>query len=160
MERLLCALHGPESGLGCRMGTTLELASVEEKARELCGFVLEQESYRGAWKDIEAFLEDESAKRTYRDWQEKGAEMHHLQHQGIEPSEGELAELERLEGAVMANPLAANFVSAEGQMNRIFGTVTKLLQKTLQMGRVPSPEEMAEHGCCGNHSNHGGCGCH
>lgn len=139
------------------MVTTLDLTSVEEKAREFCGFVVEQEAYRDAWKDIEAFLDDEEAKAVYRNWQEKGSEMHRREHQGIVPSLDEVEQLEGLKAAVLANPVAANFMEAEGYMNRVFSVVTKLLQKTLQTGQVPSEEEMSEGGCCGGH---GGCGCH
>lgn len=141
------------------MATTLEMGSLEEKARDFCEFVVGHEVYQEAWKDIEAFLEDEEAKQAYQAWQEKGAALHHREHHGVEPTEGEVEELQRLKDAVMAHPIAASFLHAEGQMNRIFSTFTKMLQKTLQSGRVPSAEEL-ESGCCGGHGNHGGCGCH
>ena len=145
------------------MATTMELTSLEEKVREFCEFVVEQESFRNAWKDIEAFLDDEEAREAYKIWQEKGSEIHHREHHGIEATEEEELELEELKSAVMGNSVAANFVQAEGHMNRIFGTMTKMLQKTLQRGRVPTADEMAESECCGGHGGHGGgCGggCH
>ena len=139
------------------MPTTLDMASLEEKTRELCEFLVEQEGYQEAWRDIEAFLSDEDAKQAYRAWQERGSAMHRRQHQGVEPTEEEIVELENLKAAVMGNAVAANFVQAEGHMNRIFGTVTKMLQKTLQLGYVPSEVDLMESECCGGH---GGCGCH
>jgi len=138
------------------MAATLQSVTIEDKARELCEFVLEQDDYQEAWKQIEKFLENEPAKMRYRAWQETGAELHHQEQQGMAPSEDHVAELERLKQTVLDDPVAVRFLEAEGQMNQMFSTVTKLLQKTLQMGRVPSAEEMAEGECCGN----SGCGCH
>jgi len=49
--------------------------------------------------------------------------------------------------------VAIGFAESEEILNGIFGTVTQLLQKTLQLGRVPTEEDLSA-GCCG-----GGCGC-
>lgn len=137
------------------MTSTVNLPSVEEKARELCEFVVSQDGYQEARNRVEAFMEDDGAKDLYRAWQEKGAEMHHRSHQGIEPGAPDVEELERLKGEVMGNQAAMGFVNAEGEMNQIFETVTTLLQKSLQLGHVPTAEELKASECC----NSGGCGC-
>ena len=78
------------------------------------------------------------------------------QQQGIMPSQDDVAEFERLKGQLLAIPVAANFIEAEDAMQEIFKTVTTLLQKTLQLGRVPTAEDLGDSECC----NEGGCGCH
>ena len=67
--------------------------------------------------------------------------------------------MEALRETVMKNEIASDFAEAESQMNGTFSTVTKLLQQTLQLGRVPSVDEMnAESGCCGGGGGEGGGG--
>ncbi len=142
------------------MPTLLEepATSVDAKARELCQFIVDEASFGEARADIESFLTNDEAQSVYRAWQEKGQELHAMGHQGLQPSDDDLASMESLKDAVAGNAIAAEFANAEQQMNEIFATVTKLLQKTLQLGRVPSDEEMVESGCCGGGGG-GGCGC-
>lgn len=138
------------------METTLQQATtIDEKARELCQFVLDDAGFASAQGRIEMFMESEEAKNVYRAWQEKSHEIQQKSRQGMQPTEGDVAELESLKAAVLSNSVAVDFVEAENEMNDIFGSVTKLLQKTLQLGRLPTEEDMKEGECCGN----GGCGC-
>ena len=134
--------------------TLQEPTTIQAKARELCQFILEDANFAAARGKIEMFLENEEAKKVYRAWQEKSHELHVKGHQGVEPGEGDLAEVESLKAAVMGNPLAMDFAEAEDEMNQIFGAVTKLVQKTLQLGHMPTEEDLAEGGCCGG----GSCG--
>jgi cell fate (sporulation/competence/biofilm development) regulator YlbF (YheA/YmcA/DUF963 family) len=73
---------------------------------------------------------------------------------GAPLTEGHVLELEMRKEALLGNPVAVSFAESEAKLNEWFGTVTRLLQKTLQLGRVPSEEDLSS-GCCG-----GGCGCH
>mgnify|MGYP003677158088 CR=1 FL=1 len=66
-------------------------------------------------------------------------------HEGLQPNEEDRNEMDRLREAVLGNEVAAEFASAEENMNAIFGTVTKLLQKTLQLGRVPTEADCGCH---------------
>ncbi len=128
--------------------------TIEEKTRELCECIVEDAVFTSAQGKIEAFLGDDDAKTLYRDWQQQAEMLHQKHHQGEEASPEELAELKAREEKVMSHPVGADFVAAEDTMNRLFQSVTRMVQKTLQNGEVPSPEEMEE--CCGN----SGCGCH
>ena len=141
------------------MPTLLDTPTVESKARDLCQFVVDQPEFAAARSNIEAFLEDAEAQAIYRQWQEKGQELHRMSHEGLQPNDQDVQEMERLRQAVLSHPVASEFADAEGEMNGIFSTVTKLLQTTLQLGRVPTAEEMsADSGCCGGGGG-GGCGC-
>ena len=154
----LCTQEKP--ALCTRMPTLLEPATIDFKTRELCQFIVDEACFGEARAKIESFLTNDQAQSVYRAWQEKGQELHSMSQQGLQPSEEDLASLESLKQAVTNNNIAAEFAGAERQMNDVFGSVTKLLQKTLQLGRVPSEEEMAAEsgGCCGG-SGGGGCGC-
>ena len=142
------------------MPTLLDTPTVATKTRDLCQFIVDQPEFAAARGHIEAFLEDAEAQSLYRAWQEKGHELHRMSHEGLQPNDTDKQEMERLRQAVLNNEVAAEFSEAEGQMNSLFGTVTKLLQSTLQLGRVPSEDELnAQSGCCGGGGG-GGCGCH
>ncbi|MDF1816290.1 MAG: YlbF family regulator [Verrucomicrobiales bacterium] len=138
------------------MATTTETAipTLEEKTRELCQFILEDPAYAAASGSIDTFQESEEAQKIYRNWQQKAAELHHMHHEGKEPEQSDIVELERLKQVVMDNQIAADFVEAEDSVNDIFGTVMKMVQKTLQNGSIPTEDDLNE--CCGN----SGCGCH
>lgn len=139
--------------------TVLETPSIEAKARDLCEFIVNQPEFAADRGRIESFLEDDQAQQLYRAWQEKGQELHRMSHEGLQPNEEDRNEMDRLREAVLGNEVAAEFAGAEENMNAIFGTVTKLLQKTLQLGRVPAEADLDESGCCGGGGG-GGCGCH
>lgn len=130
------------------------VASFEEKTRELCQHLLDDPTFVSAQERIEAFESCEEAQELYHAWQTKTAELHHLHHQGRQPSQADIVEVERLKEAVMDNAVAFDFVEAEDSLNLIFSTVMKMVQKTLQNGRIPTEEELHEHGCCGG----GSCG--
>ena len=49
---------------------------------------------------------------------------------------------------------ARGFIDAQEEMHELQHTIQKQINKTLELGRVPNPEDLAE-GSCGH-----GCGCH
>ena len=80
-----------------------------------------------------------------------------MSQEGLQPNDDDIKQMETLRESVMKNEAASDFAEAESQMNSTFSTVTKLLQQTLQLGRVPSVEDMnAESGCCGGSEGGGG----
>jgi cell fate (sporulation/competence/biofilm development) regulator YlbF (YheA/YmcA/DUF963 family) len=128
--------------------------TIEDKALELCQFVLEQPEFQESWSRIEAFLADPAAQNLYQQWQEASRELAMRERQGLPLTDTDLFAVESRKEAVLENSVALGFAESEEILNGIFGTVTKLLQKTLQLGRVPTEEDLSD-GCCG-----GGCGCH
>ncbi|CAN5121802.1 hypothetical protein BH23VER1_BH23VER1_33780 [soil metagenome] len=139
------------------MPTLLEQpVTIEAKARELCQSILDDPSFTQAHAQIESFLADDRAQAAYQAWREKGQELQRMGQEGLQPNDADLQQFESLKQSVLSNPVAAAFIEAEGALNEIFGSVTKLVQKTLQLGRMPADEDLAESGCCGGS---GGCGC-
>jgi cell fate (sporulation/competence/biofilm development) regulator YlbF (YheA/YmcA/DUF963 family) len=127
--------------------------TLEDKALELCQFVLDQPEFQDSWSRIEAFLADPAAQNLYREWQEASRDLAMRERQGVPLTDHDLVVVESRKEAVLANDVAIGFAESEEILNGIFGTVTQLLQKTLQLGRVPTEEDLSA-GCCG-----GGCGC-
>jgi cell fate (sporulation/competence/biofilm development) regulator YlbF (YheA/YmcA/DUF963 family) len=128
-------------------------SAVLDKARELCSLILQSGEYRENLSRINAFFEDDAAQDAYRGFSELGEQLHRKQHAGdltqadIDGYDAELSSLR-------ANPVAASFMDAEKTLNGIVSQISRLVGKSLELGRVPEPEEL-EDGCCG-----GGCGCH
>lgn len=134
--------------------TTLEATTIQDKALELCNFVADAPEFAEAHKNISAFMADDAAKAVYNKWQEKGHDLHRMSHEGKEPTDSDLEEFGQLKKDVEANETAASFANAEATLDDTFRTVTKLLQKTLQLGHVPTEADLKSE-CC----NEGGCGC-
>jgi len=137
------------------MQTVIQEETLEARTREFCQFVLDSPEFSEAQKKIEAFMGDDGARSAYSKLQEKGQELHGMQNGGREPGDADIEAFDQLKQTVLSNPVAADFLQAEDYMNGIFSTVTKHLEKTLQLGRVPTDEDFEESGCCG-----GGCGYH
>jgi len=132
----------------------VETQTIEDKALELCQFVLDQPEFRDSWNRIEAFLADSTAQGLYRDWQEASRQISLREREGLPLTDQDLIAVESRKEAVLGNSVALGFAESEDALNEIFGTVTRLLQKTLQLGRVPTADDLSEGSCCG-----GGCGC-
>ncbi len=127
-------------------------SSVSAKTRELCETILNDPGYQGLRQKIETFLADEGAKELYRNLAEKGEHLQHKQQQGVQLSREEIADYEKDRDAMIANPVAAAFIEAQQNMQKVQETVGQYVSKTLELGRVPTDEEM--EGGCGH-----GCGC-
>ena len=125
-----------------------EASTLEEKILELCQFIVDDPAYSEAQGHIEAFESDKSAQDVYRNWQQKAAELHQIHQQGSSPTDADIVEAERLREIVMDNAVANSFCGAEDSLNSIFGTVVKMVQLSLQNGRVPTEADMNE--CCGS----------
>ena len=56
----------------------------------------------------------------------------------------------------MGNPVAREFMDAQQNLQSVQVAIGKYIGMTLELGRVPAEEDLAqEDGCC----NEGGCGC-
>lgn len=138
------------------MSTVAQESVVNLKTRELCESILQDPGYQGLRRKIDTFLSDENAKRLYRNLAEKGEHLQHKQQQGVKLSSEEIAEYEKERDALVANPIASGFIEAQQNMHEVQETVNQYISKTLELGRVPTEEEM--EGCCGGGGGHS-CGC-
>jgi cell fate (sporulation/competence/biofilm development) regulator YlbF (YheA/YmcA/DUF963 family) len=136
------------------MTLTVEDSSIVQKTRELCQSILDHPDFQSVRKNIDTFMNDEGAKQAYQTLVERSEELNHKQHQGVKLSDQEINEYQAQRDRVVNNPVAANFIRAQQEVHGIQESVNKYLSKTLELGRVPSEEEL-DGGGCGS-----GCGCH
>ncbi len=122
------------------------------KARELCETIANDSDYKGLLAKVEAFLADDEARLTYQSVQASGQELNQKQQSGLELAESEIAEFEGARSALLANPVASSFLQAQQSLEALQMSVSRMVGMTLELGRVPTPEDIAQAsggGCCG-----------
>ncbi len=129
-------------------------SSIVEKTRELCGSLLELPEYKDNMAHIEAFLADDSAKAQYGAFAQLGDQLHEKQQAGT-ITDTDIEGFDTMKAELNDNPKIDKFLGAQDSLNGIAQMVSKHVAKTLELGRVPTPEEMEDSGCCSS----GGCGC-
>jgi cell fate (sporulation/competence/biofilm development) regulator YlbF (YheA/YmcA/DUF963 family) len=135
------------------MPTTIEETPVMQKTRELCQTILDQPSMQSIRQRIDAFMGDEGTRGQYDDLVNKGQALQQKQQMAIALSGEEVAEFEKHRDALMKNQVARDFMDAQEELHQVQQSVQKYVNKTLELGRLPTEEEMSE-GSCGH-----GCGC-
>jgi hypothetical protein len=68
----------------------------------------------------------------------------------------EIADFTQHRDALLNNPVARAFIDAREEMNEVQHSIHHYVTKSLELGRIPTEEELEEN--CHNHG-HGGCGC-
>jgi cell fate (sporulation/competence/biofilm development) regulator YlbF (YheA/YmcA/DUF963 family) len=129
--------------------------AILQKTRELCEAILEQPQVLSIRRRVESFMADPAAQRQYETVSELGQQLHDKQHQGETLSSAEIAAFDKQRDILFSNPVAKAFLDAQEETRQIQQQVGKLVGKTLELGRVPTEEDLSEGGSCGS-----GCGCH
>jgi cell fate (sporulation/competence/biofilm development) regulator YlbF (YheA/YmcA/DUF963 family) len=136
----------------------MQLTSTEspivEKTRELCQTILDHPDFQSIRINIDSFMSNDTAKNDYQNLMEKGEELNHKQQQGVRLSPEEISQYEAQRDKVVNNPLSAAFIQAQQEVQEIQQSINTYLSKTLELGRVPSADELGGGGCGS------GCGCH
>ena len=127
---------------------------VETKTNELCEAILEQIKSNGIRQRIDSFLADASARGQYENLMNKGQALQEKQHSGQILDEAEIKSFEKERDALLHNPVASGFLDAQEEMHDLQHSVQKYVAKTIELGRIPSADDLSE-GSCGH-----GCGCH
>ena len=137
------------------METTLSPNSaVLDKTRELCSLILQSGEYTENVSKIETFFKDEDAQASYREFASLGEELQQKQQAGSLNDE-DIAGYESKLKALKTDPVTGGFMEAEEKLNGIVQQISKYVGKTLELGKLPDPEDLEDSGCC----NSGGCGC-
>ncbi len=133
-------------------------SAVMEKTKDLCEAISQDIEFVALQGQVERFLEDDGAKLQYQSVHERGEELHQKQQAGVELNEREIQEFEEARTQLMENDIASDFMDAQKSLQEIQQTISKYVSMTMELGRVPGPEDMEQQGggggCCG-----GGCGC-
>lgn len=132
---------------------TAEKSSILSKTKELCAAIVAEPQFAKLQADVERFLADDAAKLQYQSVHEKGEELHHKQHAGVELGASEIKNFEDARDALFDNKVAADFMDAQRTLESIQKQVSKYVSLTLELGHVPTDEEIEEAenagGCCG-----------
>jgi cell fate (sporulation/competence/biofilm development) regulator YlbF (YheA/YmcA/DUF963 family) len=144
------------------MNTLLEKSSIISKTRELCDQIANDTEFKKLQADVEKFLSDDASKLQYKTVHEKGEELHHKQHAGVELSSTEIKAFENARDALFENPIAVSFMEAQRSLESIQKEINQYIGMTLELGRTPTEDEIAEArhnsgGCCGGSGGGGGC---
>lgn len=135
------------------MDTGLESGPVLDKTIELCEAIVSQPAFAALRRDIDAFMEDDEAMQLYRDVAEKGQELSFKQQTGAGLTAEDISSFEQQRENLLRNNVARAFIEAQQQLNRVQQTVTRYINKTFELGRVPGPEDF---GSCGPECSCGG----
>jgi cell fate (sporulation/competence/biofilm development) regulator YlbF (YheA/YmcA/DUF963 family) len=135
------------------MQTTIEETPVMQKTRELCQTILDQPSMQSIRQRIDTFMADDKARTQYDGLMEKGQVLQQKQQQSVPLSGEEIAAFEQQRDALLQNPIARNFLDAQEELHEVQHSVQQYVNKTLELGRLPTEEDL-NGGGCGN-----GCGC-
>jgi cell fate (sporulation/competence/biofilm development) regulator YlbF (YheA/YmcA/DUF963 family) len=141
------------------MSIVAEDSAVIVKTKELCAQIASDPSFLMLMAKVERFLSDDAARLQYQSVHERGEELHHKQHAGVELGAVEIREFESARDALFENEVARDFLSAQRELETLQKEIGKYVGSTIELGRVPTAEDLADTGggCCGGNSGGGGC---
>ena len=138
-------------------------STLMKSTKSLCETLVAQDEFKKLHSDVEAFLSNDEARLQYQSVHESGEALNNKQRSGVELSDAEISEFEQAREQLFQNSIVTSFMDAQRELQTVQQALTKYLGLTLELGRVPSEEDLAEAaaqggGCCGG-SGGGGCGC-
>ena len=136
------------------MESTIEETTITRKTRELCQTILDEPSMQALRQRIDAFMADEQTKTQYDRLIAKGQALQEKQQQSQPLTGEEISDFEQHRDALLKNPVAREFLDAQQELHEVQESIHKYVSKTLELGRLPSEDELCSGGC-GDH----GCGC-
>ena len=134
------------------MDTATAESHIIQRALDLCQTVSEQPDFQTLKSSIDAFLADEPLKFQYQQINDLGELLQMKQSDGLELKPEEIAQFEALRAEFLGNPTAQSFLAAQQEMQQLHQAVARLLDKTFELGRRPTRDDLHDGSCCG-----GGC---
>ena len=125
-----------------------------QKTKELCQTILEQSTIRSMRQRIDTFMADEDTRAQYESLVNKGQALQEKQQTSTPLTGDEIADFEKHRDSLLQNPVARGFLDAQEELHQVKQSVHQYVTKTLELGRLPTEEEV-NGGSCG-----GGCSCH
>ena len=127
---------------------------IEEKTQELCQTIIAEPEMISIRSRIDTFLADASARGHYETLMGMGQALQEKQQHGQTLAPAEISDFEKSRESLLANPVARGFLDAQEELHEIQHSIQKKISRTLELGRLPTTEDL-EEGSCGH-----GCGCH
>src|SRR5207244_6493590 len=103
---------------------------------------------------IDSFMGDEKTRAHYDNLMVKGQALQQKQQMSMPLTGEEISEFEQQREALLNNPVARGFLDAQEELHQVQESIHKYVNKTLELGRLPTDEDLGG-GSCGH-----GCGCH
>ena len=136
------------------METTIEETDIIRRTKELCQAILDQPAMPSIRERVDAFMADENTRGQYDSLMTKGQALQQKQQLSMPLTGEEIADFEQHREALLNNPVARGFMDAQEELHQVQESIHQYVSKTLELGHVPTEEEM-QGGSCGH-----GCGCH
>ena len=133
------------------MPTSLDESPVIEKTKELCQTILDQSDLHAPRQRITVFMADENSRAQYDSLVTKGQTLQQKQQMAVPLTSEEIADFEQQRETLLNNPVARGFLDAQEELRHVQESIRKYVARTLELGRVPDPEDFVS---CGP-----GCGC-
>ena len=111
-----------------------------------------RDSFRGG-----DFMGNEKVREHYDGLVSKGQALQQKQQMSMALTDEEIADFEQHRDAVLSNPVARGFLDAQQEMRQVQQSISQYVNKTLELGRLPSAEELSQSGC--GHEGCGSCSC-
>jgi len=124
------------------MSMLLEESVVMAKTKELCAAIVGQDSFKELQSQVEKFLSNDEARLQYQSVHEMGDSLNQKQKSGVELSDAEITQFETTREQLLQNDTVTNFMSAQKELQEISSTVTKFVGMTLELGRVPTQDDI------------------
>ena len=128
--------------------------AVLQKTIELCQAIVDQPEYRSLRRQVDAFFANDASKRQYQLVVERGEALQQKQQAGSPLSNDEIADFEKQRETLVNDPVARAFLDAQQEMHKVQESVGQYVSKTLELGRIPNPDDFPSESCGS------GCGCH
>ena len=138
------------------MEATIEETPITRKTRELCQMLLDEPSMQALRQRIDTFMADEQTRAQYDGLIAKGQALQEKQQRSVALTGEEISDFEQQRDSLLKNPVARGFLDAQQELHQVQESIQKYVSKTIELGRLPSEEELCGD-CCGEHEH--GCGC-
>lgn len=125
---------------------------IHQKTIELCDTIVRQPAFQSIRQRVESFLASEQSQNQYQLVMEKGQVLQHKQQSGMPLGNDEIQDFEKSRDQLVNDPVARDFLDAQQEMRSVQESVTRYVNKTFEIGRVPGPDDFSS---CGH-----GCSCH
>lgn len=139
------------------MQTMTEETPVIQKTRELCQTILDQPTMQSIRRRIDTFMADEKTRNQYDGLVNKGQALQQKQQLSTPLTGEEIADFEQHREALLQNQVARDFLDAQEELHQVQQSVHQYVNKTLELGRLPTEQELSGDGCghsCGCGHNH------
>lgn len=114
-----------------------------EATTALCNLLSNSQQVIAAKARIGLFFQNPEATKLFEEVNSYGEELRNKHLAGMPPTEEEIAKFDGLRQSVMENELAVGFLEARQSIDGILSTISQYLGMSIDLGRAPTEEEVA-----------------